>query len=200
MGVSLAERAAVGAIHDPLEHAHILAEARPDELAIAVLAEPVHMEDARRLAETALHLDPVAEIIAHVVAAEGQHGHRVAAHFADRARRRGRHFRAHGRADVNAGAPVEGLIDQGHGRGAAPAEDDRADRHALGVLPCRDRWSGHCEAGAVKRALGWAALAPVSCGDLAASTFCPASRGIRRAARRSCPPTRLRPRASGPRW
>ena len=78
-------------------------------LPFGVLAEPVDVEDARRLAELALHLDPVAEIVAHVIAAEGQHRHGIAANFADGARGGRRHFRAHGGADVNAGAPVESL-------------------------------------------------------------------------------------------
>ena len=73
--------------------------------------------------ERALHLDPVPEIVAHVIAAEGQHGHRIAADLADGAGGGGGHFRAHGGADVDAGAPVEGLIDQRHGGGAASAED-----------------------------------------------------------------------------
>ena len=72
----------------------------------------------------ALHLDPVAEIVAHVVAAEGQHRHGIAPHFADRARGGGRHFRAHGGADINARTPVEGLVDQRHGGRAAAAEDE----------------------------------------------------------------------------
>ena len=40
----------------------------------------------------ALHLDPVPEIVAHVIAAEGQHGHRIAAHLADGAAPRRRSF------------------------------------------------------------------------------------------------------------
>jgi hypothetical protein len=41
--------AAAHALDDPLEHAHVLAEARPQELAVLVLAEPVDAEDARRV-------------------------------------------------------------------------------------------------------------------------------------------------------
>ena len=70
------------AIDDPLEDAHVLAEAGPEELAFGVLAEPVDAEDARRFGEGALHLDPVAEVIPHVVSAEGQHGHGIAADIA----------------------------------------------------------------------------------------------------------------------
>jgi hypothetical protein len=52
MGVSLPTRGR-GAVDDPLQHAHVLAESGPDELAVGVLAEPVHVENARRLAQRA---------------------------------------------------------------------------------------------------------------------------------------------------
>ena len=52
-------------------------------LPFVILAEPVDVEDARSDGEAALHLDPVTEVVAHVVAAEGEHGHGVAADFAD---------------------------------------------------------------------------------------------------------------------
>ena len=44
-------------------------------------------------------------------------------------------LRAHGGADVDAGGPVEGLVDERHGGGAAAAEDDGGDGHAVGVFP-----------------------------------------------------------------
>ena len=39
---------AIAAVDDPLEHAHVFAEAGPEELARRVLAEPVDVENARR--------------------------------------------------------------------------------------------------------------------------------------------------------
>src|SRR6202022_4398817 len=51
-------------IHNPLEHAHVVAETRPYKIAVGIFSEPIHMENARRPAERTLHLDPVAEIIA----------------------------------------------------------------------------------------------------------------------------------------
>ncbi len=100
------------------------------------------MEDARGDGEGALHLDPVAEVVAHVIAAEGQHGHGIAAHFADCAGGGGGGLRAHGGADVDAGGPVEGLIDERDGGGAAAAEDDGGDGDAVGMFPQWDRWRG----------------------------------------------------------
>jgi hypothetical protein len=53
--------------------------------------------------------------------------------------------------------PVEALQHERDGGGAAPAEDDGADGHALGLLYSR-LWHGLLLAGAVKRELGCAAF------------------------------------------
>ncbi len=127
--------AAADAVDDPLEDAHVFAVAGPEELAVWALAEPVDVEDAGRGGEVALHLEPVTEVVAHVVAAEGKHGHGVAADFADGAAGCCGGFRAHGGADVDAGGPVEGLVDERHGGGTAAAEDEGGDGDAVGVLP-----------------------------------------------------------------
>ena len=79
----------------------------------------------------------MAEIITHVVAAERQHRHRVAAHFTNRAGRRSGHLRTHRRAHVDAARPVEGLVDQRHRRRAAATENKGTDRHAIGIFPLR---------------------------------------------------------------
>jgi hypothetical protein len=106
-----------------------------------------------------LHREPVLEVVAHVVAAEGQHRERVAAHDADLARGRGGGLRAHRGAEEDPVRPVEGLDHQGHGGGAAAAEDDRRDRHALRVVPTNlARARGCSPSGAVKRELGCAAF------------------------------------------
>src|ERR1051326_8693259 len=92
--------AAVSAIDDPLQNAHVFAEAWPHEFTVSVLAEPVHMEDPRRFGQAALHLDPVTEVIAHVIAAERQHRHGIAANLADGANNGRSGFRTHGGARV----------------------------------------------------------------------------------------------------
>src|SRR5947208_6101288 len=72
---------------DPLQYAAVLTVARPDELAVLVLAEPVDEEDARHLVRMlAPELEPVGEVVGHVVAAERQHRHRVEAELSDLAR------------------------------------------------------------------------------------------------------------------
>src|ERR1700753_2329964 len=98
-------------IDDPFQHAHILTETWPEKLTAVILAEPIHMKDARSHGKSALHLDPVTEIIAHVVAAKWKHGHRIAADLSSSARCSRGCFRSHGSAHVNSCAPIECLVD-----------------------------------------------------------------------------------------
>ena len=123
------------AIEDPFQHTHIFTKARPRKITGFILTEPVHVENARGLREIALHINPMPEIIAHVVPAEGQHRHRIATHFANRTRRCGRHLGTHSCANINPAAPVKRLINERH-RGRAPtAKNKGTDRHAGGTLP-----------------------------------------------------------------
>ena len=187
---------AVAAAEDPLEHAAVLAEAGPEELAVGVFAEPVDVEDARQLRALALaDLQPVGEVVAHVVAAEGQHRHRVEAQLADLAGGGGGRLRGHRRAHEDAVLPVEGFVDQRHHGGAAAAEEEGVDRHAGRVLPLgRDR-------GALRGRRGEA-------GVRMRRRFVRVGRPVvavpvdqrARAARRSSPPTRCRRRRSWRSW
>ena len=70
---------------DPLQHAAVLAEARPQEAAVVAAAEPVDEEHLRHLGLVGVlaEVDPVLEVVADVVAEERQHRHRVAADGAD---------------------------------------------------------------------------------------------------------------------
>src|SRR5690606_16265037 len=63
------------ATDDPVDDARVVAEAGPQEAAVLAATEPVHLEDARSTIETQLaaHLQPVTEVVAHVVAAEREH-------------------------------------------------------------------------------------------------------------------------------
>src|SRR4030095_16255239 len=47
----------------PLEHAHVLAGARPEEATVRVAAEPVHTEDLRRIGHTRARREPGGEVI-----------------------------------------------------------------------------------------------------------------------------------------
>src|ERR1700686_2378374 len=69
----------VAAIEDPFQDAAGFAVSRPQELSF-FLAEPVHVKQFRQLrcfGERA-YLEPVFEIVAHVVAAKRKHGHGIA--------------------------------------------------------------------------------------------------------------------------
>jgi hypothetical protein len=110
-------------INDPFKNAHVLTKPGPQEFAVGILTEPVHIEHARRFAKRALHVDPVTKIVTHVVTAEWQHRHRIAPDFSEDARCGGGHFEAHRCAKINARAPIESLIDQGKSARATSAKD-----------------------------------------------------------------------------
>ena len=114
-----AERRIAGAaapaatLDDPAEHAHVLTEARPGELAVLVRAKPVDGEDLRRPRDLLAHREPVREIVADVITAEREHRERIAPHFADRAGGSRRGFRAHGRRLVDALLPCRACTTSG---------------------------------------------------------------------------------------
>src|SRR3954447_15114711 len=93
----------------------------------------------------------MAEVVTHVISAEGQHCHGIAAHFADRACGGRCRFRAHGGSYVNARTPVECLVNEGHGSGPSSSENNGADGNALRILPSWiDGWTlrgGRCKPG-----------------------------------------------------
>ena len=136
-GRFLTRGAAVGTVDNPLKNAHIFAEAGPDEITLVIFAEPVDVEDSRSFGQLLAHIEPVAEVCTHVIAAERQHGHGITPNFANRTAGRRSGFGTHGGANVYAGRPVECLVDQGHGGGAASAKNECADRYAFGRFPGR---------------------------------------------------------------
>ena len=190
-------RGALDPFDRPLQHPDVLAEARPQEPAVLVPAEPVHVEDPRQLGRVRAlaHRDPVPEVVAGVVADERQHRHRVPAHDADGAgRRRGRLGRQRG-AEEDPVLPVARLGHERDRRPAAAAEEDRGDRHPARVLPLRrdDRALPGRRAEARVRVRGRLLRRR-------ASSRGPSSRSGEPAAARSSPPTRCRRHRSGRRW
>ena len=149
---------AVAAAEDPLQHARVLAEAGPQELAVVVLAEPVDVEDLRQLgAVAAADLQPVREVVGHVVAAERQHRERVEAQLRRPRRppprssrssssRRGRRRAPSRTPRARAARPSRGGRRTGTRRSARPPGP-----------PTRRRSTGPASAGVVKRAFGCAA-------------------------------------------
>ena len=92
------------------------------------------------------------EVVAHVVAAEGQHGHGVTADHAHSAGGGGGGLRSHDGAYEHAVVPIAGLVHQGRGLGAAAAEDDGGNRHAFALVELS------ADAGAVLGGSGEAAV------------------------------------------
>ena len=126
-----------------------------------VLAEPVDAEDARRVGYLSAELQPVVEVVGHVVAAERQHRHRVAADRAGRAVGGGGRLGAHRRAQVDAVRPVERLEDERDGVARRPPKMNAVIGTPSGLSHSGSS-EGHWLIGAVKRAFGCAALRPES--------------------------------------
>ena len=160
---------ALDALDHPGQHAHVLGEARPDKLAGLIGAEPVDAEDPRQPGaagrELVTQLQPVGEVLGHVVAAERQHRERIAPKHALRASQGSGGLAAHRGRHVHAFGPAARLGDQRH-RGRAPAtEHECVDRHALRIFPVgidrRALARGHREARVRMRRLAAAVRRPV---------------------------------------
>src|SRR6266516_4071027 len=132
--------------HDPLQDPDVLAVARPQELAVLILSEPVDVEDARQLAGArgAADLQPVSEVVAHVVTTERQHREGIMTQLTDLALGGRGLLRGNVRAEEDSMSPVEGFGDERHGGRAPAAEQNRRDRDTLWVVPfrCDDRALG----------------------------------------------------------
>ena len=124
-------------LENPLQHAQVVAEAGPEELAAFVGAEPVHAEDPRRLRQRRADVEPVREVVAHVVAAERQHRHGIAPQHADLAGGRRRRLRRQRRAEERAVLPVARFVDERHAPLPPRAEEHGVDRHAVRVVELR---------------------------------------------------------------
>src|SRR5258707_6041760 len=95
------------------------------------------MENFGWMRDTLAHYEPMAEIVGHVVAAEGQHGHRIAANDADVSGGRGSSFAGHGGAYEDAVLPIKGFVHQRRDTRAAAAKNKRGNAHAFRSLPLR---------------------------------------------------------------
>ena len=128
---------AVEAVEDPFEDTAVFAVARPHEVARFVTAEPVDEEDLGEFFFIGFcsYLEPMLEVVGHVVAAEGEHGHWVEAELADCAAGGGGGFGGHDGAEEDTVVPVEGLGHEWDSGAAAATEQDGGDGHAIWVLP-----------------------------------------------------------------
>ena len=125
---------AVATLQYPFEHAHIVAEAGPHKVAVFVRSEPVYVENLGRVFNYLAHIYPVLEVVAHMIARERLHCHRVVAEHAYRARSRRSRFRRHCRAYEHAVVPISRLVYEGSGGSPSSAEYDCVEGHAfLGI-------------------------------------------------------------------
>ena len=129
--------AAFHPLQNPFQNANIVPVARPKKFSVRAFAKPVHMENLGRMRDALAHVQPVLEIIGHVVAAEGQHRHGIAPRDAHIARGRGGGFRSHRGAHIDAMLPVEGFVDQRSQARAAATKNKRRNGHAFGIFPLR---------------------------------------------------------------
>ncbi len=112
-------------LDDPLQYAQVFAEARPQEFAVVVLAEPVDVENLGQVLGALGEGQPVCPVVGEVVATERLHRHRVAAHDADFADHGGRGLRCGAGTDQYAVFPALCLVDERGNLLAAAAEYDR---------------------------------------------------------------------------
>src|ERR1700678_747980 len=70
-------RALFNAVEHPFQDAYIFAVSGPEQFPALIPAEPIHMENFGSVFESGTHLQPMPEIIAHVVTAERKHGHGI---------------------------------------------------------------------------------------------------------------------------
>src|SRR5579883_2960140 len=136
----------VAALENPLQHAAVLAVAGPEEFPVLIGTEPVHVENLGKLRRggTLADGEPVGEVVSHVVAAEGQHGHGAAAAV----------------VSLLAVAPRKVPCCQWKAsvtRGTMPARRPPNRMASMGTPPGSSHsgaMEGHCEAGVVKREFG----------------------------------------------
>src|SRR3984885_3676623 len=116
---------AFDSIEHPFQNANILSVSRPQKFSTGVAPEPIHMEYSRRIFHATPHLEPVTEVIGHVVAAEGKHRHRIPARDSNGAGRGRRGLGSHRGANVPAVLPSAGLKNGGSDARTAAAENHR---------------------------------------------------------------------------
>src|SRR5258708_7020650 len=97
---------------NPLQNADVFAVTGPQKLSISTFAEPVHMKNLRRFWYFPAHIQPVLEIVRHVVTAEWEHGHWIAARNADIAGRCRSRLAGHGCANEDPMLPVIRLVNE----------------------------------------------------------------------------------------
>ncbi len=125
---------AFASLDDPLENAEVVAEAGPHEVAIIIKSEPVNVEDLGKIGSLGLHVEPMCKVVAHVVATEGKHSHRVSSYDTDCTGSCSGSLGSHDGTNKGTVLPVEGLIYERSGLSTASAEDDSRERNSCRIV------------------------------------------------------------------
>ena len=92
------------------------------------------MEDLRRIGDALAHLEPMTEVVTHVISGKRTHCHRIAAYYTDCTGGCCRSLGCHDRSDKGSILPTCRLIYQRSSLCTAPSEYDRGNRHALRIV------------------------------------------------------------------
>ena len=122
------------ALENPLQHSNVVSESRPDEFPLVLSAEPVDPENLRRMLEGLADFEPVPEVVAHVIAAEGKHGHRIAPKNSYLACGGGGGLRGERRSQECSVLPVSGFIDKRDEPLSTRAEEHGVYGNSVGIL------------------------------------------------------------------
>src|SRR6202051_3273140 len=118
---------AVAALENPFQHAAVFAITRPQKFfLIFILAKPIYIKQLRKFRSATLrpHFDPVRQVIAHVVATERKHCHRVAAELPHFSGDGSSGLTAHRRPQKRSMLPVKSFSDEGDNSRASSPEQD----------------------------------------------------------------------------
>src|SRR5450830_1909907 len=129
----------VDTLQHPLQHAHVVTKARPDELALSIGAEPVDAVDfwqfGWRRGDFLADVEPMLEVVAHVVAGKWQHRKWITTHHTLLADGCSSGFRTHGSGHVDAFDPIARFGYQRHCGRTATAENECRNRHTGRIVP-----------------------------------------------------------------
>ncbi len=128
----------IGTLKDPLEDTCVFTKTGPHVATVLVLAEPVDLEDTREIVDifdAVADVEPVLKVLAHVVAAEGEHRKGIMTELSDLSLGSSGGLRGDAGAKEGALSPVEGLDDKRDGAGTTTSKEDGRDGNTFDVLP-----------------------------------------------------------------
>jgi len=128
---------AIATAEDPSKDTAVVTIAWPEVLAV-ILSEPVDHEDLGKVGTRVLaDINPVLEVVTHVIPAEWEHGEWVTTDASLEIKSGSSNLRAYDGAIEDTSDPAVSLIDKWDGSGATAAEEDSTDWDTCRVLPLR---------------------------------------------------------------